>query len=109
MLALREDRAPDMEPSGVFRYASELAAFLKKNTDLNIVGAGYPERGISSANRLKKDTYCLARKIEAGVTHINTQLFFDNSDFYSFIERIRKAGITVPVQAGIMPIVKSNR
>ena len=108
VLALRGDRAPDMEPSGVFRYASELAAFLKKNTDLNIVGAGYPE-GHFECESLEKDTYCLARKIEAGVTHINTQLFFDNSDFYSFIERIRKAGITVPVQAGIMPIVKKQQ
>lgn len=108
VLALRGDRAPDIEPAGVFRYASELIKFLKDNTDLNIVAAGYPE-GHFESESLARDTDYLFKKVEAGASHINTQLFFDNADFYGFIERIRKAGVTLPVQAGIMPIVKKQQ
>lgn len=108
VLALRGDRAQDVEPAGVFRYASELIKFLKGNTDFNIVAAGYPE-GHFESESLAKDTDYLFKKVEAGASHINTQLFFDNADFYGFIERIRKAGVTVPVQAGIMPIVKKQQ
>lgn len=108
VLALRGDKAADIPPAGVFNYASDLTAYLKANSNLNIVGAGYPEGHFESEN-LQKDTYYLAQKVEAGISHINTQLFFDNTDFYSFIDRIRKAGITIPVQAGIMPIVKKQQ
>jgi len=108
VLALRGDRAPDTKPAGVFHYANELVAFLKKHTDLNIVGAGYPE-GHFESESIQKDIEHLAKKVDAGVSHINTQLFFDNADFYRFIERIRKSGIRVPVQAGIMPIIRKQQ
>jgi methylenetetrahydrofolate reductase (NADPH) len=108
VLALRGDRVAGAEPSGVFRYASDLTAFLKNNTSLNIVGAGYPEGHYESPS-ISIDIENLARKVQAGVTHINTQLFFDNEDFYAFLDRARAAGITVPIQAGIMPIINKRQ
>ena len=47
--------------------------------------------------------------MDAGVTHLNSQLFFDNEDFYAFRERASLAGIEVPIQAGIMPIVNPRQ
>lgn len=105
VLALRGDRNPSIVPQNVFRYASDLAAYIKANSDLNIVGAGYPE-GHFEAPDLQTDIENLRKKIDAGVTHINTQLFFDNEDFLRFRDLCRAKGIDVPVQAGIMPIVK---
>ena len=46
--------------------------------------------------------------MDAGVSHLNTQLFYDNEDFYRFRDSIALAGIDVPVQAGIMPLVKKS-
>jgi methylenetetrahydrofolate reductase (NADPH) len=108
VLALRGDRVTGAEPAGVFVHASDLVAFLKRNTSLNIVGAGYPEGHYESPN-LAKDIENLKIKVLAGVTHINTQLFFDNGDFYAFIDRARAAGITIPIQAGIMPLVNKRQ
>jgi len=46
----------------------------------------------------------LKAKVDAGADYIVTQLFFDNSDFYDFLERCELAGIRIPIIAGIMPI-----
>ena len=53
-----------------------------------------------------EDIKNLRKKVEAGVTHLNSQLFFDNEDFFEFSELLSLAGIDVPVQAGIMPVVR---
>mgnify|MGYP000224013443 CR=1 FL=1 len=45
----------------------------------------------------------------AGAEHLISQLFFDNSVFYSFVERARIAGINVPIEAGIMPVVNAKQ
>ena len=51
----------------------------------------------------------LRKKVDAGATHLISQLFFDNSAYYRFIERTRIAGINVPVEAGIMPVTNKNQ
>ena len=61
------------------------------------------------AANLDEDIENLKKKVDAGVTHLTTQLFFDNEIFYSFREKVEKAGITVPIAAGIMPIVKKTQ
>ncbi len=105
ILALRGDRVPGSVCSD-FSYASDLVKFIKNNhMDFDIAGACYPE-GHPEAASLDADIDNLKRKIDAGVTHLNTQLFFDNEDFYRFMDKVRAAGITVPIQAGIMPVVK---
>ena len=66
--------------------------------------ACYPEGHIDS-DSLITDIHNLRRKVEAGAQHLISQLFFHNDYFYSFLEKARIAGITVPIEAGIMPVV----
>lgn len=107
ILTLRGDRVPGAEESKDFKHASDLAAFVRAHGDFDLGGACYPECHPESASP-EEDVENLKKKIDAGVTHLNTQLFFDNDDFYRFCDRLDKAGITVPVQAGIMPLVKKS-
>ena len=104
ILALRGDITPD---HGVidFEHASDLAAFIKKYDDsFNISGACYPECHCDAAN-IDEDIENLKKKVDAGVTHLVTQLFFDNNSFYTFMDKVEKAGIRVPIEAGIMPVI----
>ena len=107
ILTLRGDRVPGAEESKDFKHASDLAAFVKARGDFDLGGACYPECHPESASP-EEDVENLKKKIDAGVTHLNSQLFFDNDDFYRFLDRLAAAGITVPVQAGIMPLVKKS-
>ena len=108
ILALRGDINPDIPPKKDFRYASELIEFIKANGDFDIAGACYPEGHIECDNIID-DIHNLKKKVDAGAEHLISQLFFDNSCFYSFLEKIRIAGINVPVEAGIMPVVNKNQ
>jgi methylenetetrahydrofolate reductase (NADPH) len=109
VLALRGDppqgQAVFTPSEGGFAHASELIQFIEKNyPDFCLGVAGHPE-GHPQCLNLTRDAENLKRKIEAGGKFIVTQLFFDNSDFYRFRDRIRAAGINVPIVAGIMPIL----
>lgn len=87
-----------------FSYAADLVAFIKQHFPAMSIGvAGYPEGHPETPNRLKEIDF-LKKKIDAGADYICTQLFFDNHDFFDFLERCRLAGITVPIIAGIMPV-----
>lgn len=108
ILALRGDINPDIPPKKDFKYASELIEFIKANGDFDIAGACYPEGHIECDNIID-DIHNLKKKVDAGAEHLISQLFFDNSGFYSFLEKIRIAGINVPVEAGIMPVVNKNQ
>ena len=77
---------------------------LKKREDFNLCGACYPEGHADSEDKVK-DILNLKNKTDAGVTHLMSQLFFDNDAYYSFVENCRIAGINVPIHAGIMPVV----
>jgi len=109
ILVLRGD-PPEGEPQftpadGGFRYASELAAFIReRHPSLCLGGACYPEGHPEAPNR-EKDLENLKKKVDAGVDFLITQLFFDNADFLAFRERAHRAGIHVPILAGIMPVL----
>ncbi len=92
-------------PEG-FGHASELAQHIQSKHDFCLAGACYPEKHPEAAS-LEADMLQLKKKVDAGVSFLITQLFFDNADYFSFVERARAAGIDVPIVAGIMPITNT--
>ena len=91
-----------------FRYAFQLLAYINDNFDFTTPASCFPE-GHPNSPDLETDMEYLKRKVEAGADFLITQLFFDNSDFYAFMERIEKAGIELPVLAGILPILSTTQ
>lgn len=111
ILALRGDRNPDITPPGDFHYAYELIDFIRTHTkegDFDICAACYPE-GHPECDSLKEDIRHLKQKTDAGVSLLISQLFFDNEDFYHFLELCDVAGIEVPIHAGIMPVTNKSQ
>ncbi|MDE6780515.1 MAG: methylenetetrahydrofolate reductase [NAD(P)H] [Ruminococcus sp.] len=108
ILALRGDRNPDIEPRKDFPHASDLITYIKSHGDFDIAGACYPECHPDS-DTIIDDIINLKKKVDAGATHLISQLFFDNDAFYDFREKTILAGIDVPIEAGIMPVVNKNQ
>ncbi len=113
VLALRGDIPPEMEgkPRDRWHYknAIDLVCELKESgADFCIGGACYPEVHPESTTQ-KEDIKHLKEKVDAGCQFLTTQMFFDNNLLYNFLYKIREAGITVPVVAGIMPITNANQ
>lgn len=112
VLALRGDRPLSMTDeqfnSREFFHASDLVHYLREHTNLQISGACYPEKHPESPN-LESDLQHLKEKVDAGVTSLVTQMFFDNTYFYRFLEKARGLGIEVPIHAGIMPITTAKQ
>ncbi len=103
VLALRGDMNPNVPAKNDFRYASELVAFIKEQGDFHVSGACYPEVHLEAPDGIA-DIRNLKKKVDAGATHLVSQLFFDNNVFYDFLTKVRIAGIDAPVEAGIMPV-----
>lgn len=108
ILALRGDFVEGIEPKKDFVYASDLCSYIKSKGDFDIAGACYPEVHGEAEDEVA-DVLNLKKKVEAGAEHLISQLFFDNSVFYRFIERTRIAGINVPIEAGIMPVTNKSQ
>ena len=112
VMALRGDIPADMQDADKsqweYHHAVELVRELKNVGDFCIGGACYPEIHPESVNQ-KEDILHLKEKVDAGCDFLTTQMFFDNNLFYNFLYKIREAGITVPVIAGIMPITGANQ
>lgn len=108
ILALRGDVNPSFSPKNDFKFASDLISFIKEHGDFNIIAACYPEGHFESPSIID-DIRNLKRKVDAGANQLITQLFFDNNYFYSFMERAAIAGINIPIEAGIMPVVNKKQ
>jgi len=89
-------------PEG-YRNAAELVAGIRAIGDFDISVAAYPEKHPQSPH-WEGEIDNLKRKIDAGASRAITQMFFDNSDYFRFVERARKAGISAPIVPGIQPI-----
>ena len=108
ILALRGDMVPDLIPSEDFRHASDLIEYIKSKGDFDIAAACYPE-GHTEAPNMDIDIAHLKNKVECGASHLISQLFFDNEAFYNFRWRAERAGIHVPIEAGIMPVTSRKQ
>lgn len=109
ILALRGDLAPGDSLDGRhFRYASELVEEIHAFGDFCVGGACYPE-GHVEARSQSEDLTHLKSKVDRGCEFLITQMFFDNSTLYSFLYRAQKAGIHVPVVAGVMPVTNAKQ
>ena len=112
VLALRGDRPKDMSDEAYanrkFLYAEEIIRIIRKQPDICIAAACYPEMHPESTSR-EMDLKFLKQKVEAGVDFLITQMFFDNNKFYKFREEANKYGIHVPISVGIMPITSARQ
>lgn len=104
VLALRGDMPEGGQPAGPYRYASDLIRDMRPHGELCIGAACYPEGHIDCGD-LRLDTRRLLEKQEAGADFLITQLFFDNEYFFKFLDRARSGGVTLPISAGVMPIL----
>ena len=103
ILALRGDLPENASVSSrEFEHASDLASFAGPY-GFGIGGAAHPERHPDSAD-WEAEIRHARTKVEAGCEFLITQLFFDNTDYYRYVERAREAGIEVPIVPGIMPV-----
>ena len=110
ILALRGDIPKDQAfpAEGGYRYAYQLVEEIKARGNFCIGAACYPEGHVECAHK-EDDIDYLKQKVDSGVDFLTTQMFFDNNVLYSFLYRILKKDITVPVLAGIMPLTNSRQ
>lgn len=107
IMALRGDLPKNGPVSSDYHYAAELIRDIRSQGDFCIGAACYPEGHPECAHK-NEDILHLKEKVDAGCDFLTTQLFFDNAILYNFLYRIREAGITLPVLAGIMPITSAK-
>lgn len=109
VLALRGDIPQGLDMDNLsYHYASELVSEIREYGGFCIGGACYPESHPES-NTGKEDIEHLKIKVDAGCQFLTTQMFFDNDILYNFLFRLIKAGVDVPVVAGIMPVTSVSQ
>ena len=109
VLCLRGDCPPDTEFPGApaFRHAADLVRALA-GEGFCLGGACYPE-GHPECAHLADDLAHVKEKVEAGLDFLTTQMFFDNNVLFHYLARLRTAGVTVPVVAGVMPVTNGKQ
>ena len=108
IMALRGDVPADGTRKNDFEHATDLMKQIKSfDSSMALGGACYPE-GHPESPSLAADIENIRSKVDAGAQFLSTQMFFDNSLFYSYLNRLHAAAIDVPVLAGIMPITNKR-
>ncbi|BBJ23377.1 methylenetetrahydrofolate reductase [NAD(P)H] [Candidatus Nitrotoga sp. AM1P] len=110
IIALRGDLPSGMATSGEFHYANELVSFIRVETGeyFHIEVAAYPEFH-PQAKSPRDDLLNFKRKVMAGANSAITQYFYSADGYFRFVEECRKAGVTLPIVPGIMPIMKFSQ
>ncbi|MDH6306948.1 methylenetetrahydrofolate reductase (NADPH) [Parabacteroides sp. PF5-5] len=114
---------PNLDKSQFHDYAIELqeqvnnfnkgiavdgSTFEANETPFSYGMACYPEKHEEAPN-IESDIYYAKKKVENGADYLVTQMFFDNEKYYTFVDRCRAEGITVPIIPGVKPIVFKNQ
>jgi methylenetetrahydrofolate reductase (NADPH) len=94
-------------PDG-FHHAVELVREARAVGAFSIAVAGFPEVHPRAVSR-ESDLQFLKEKVDAGAAAVITQLFFDNDDYYRFVDDLRKLGVTVPIVPGVLPILSASQ
>jgi methylenetetrahydrofolate reductase (NADPH) len=110
VVALRGDLPSGYGASGEFRYANELVEFIRAETGdwFHIEVAAYPEMH-PQAKSPQDDLQNFVRKVNAGANAAITQYFYNADAYFRFVDEARKAGVNVPIVAGIMPITNYSQ
>ncbi len=112
ILGLRGDQPKGMSDeqfaARYYDHASDLIQDIKTSFPFSVAGACYPEIH-QEASSLEEDIANLKIKVDTGVDFLITQLFYDNDTFFRFVDLARKAGITVPILPGLMPITSARQ
>jgi methylenetetrahydrofolate reductase (NADPH) len=110
LVALRGDMPSGYGGAGEFRYANELVEFIRAETGdwFHIEVAAYPEMH-PQAKSPQDDIQSFARKVKAGANAAITQYFYNADAYFRFVDEARKAGVDVPIVAGIMPITNYSQ
>jgi methylenetetrahydrofolate reductase (NADPH) len=88
---------------GGYRHAADLVAGIKRLADLEVSVSAYPEKHPDSPS-VAADIDMLKAKVDAGATRAITQFFFENDLYFRYLDRVRAAGIAIPIVPGILPV-----
>lgn len=91
--------------NGIFIDGSPISDM---STPFSFGVASYPEKHNEAPN-MESDIYWLKKKVELGAEYAVTQMFFDNEKFFSFTDKVKAAGIDVPIIPGIRPLTKKSQ
>lgn len=109
VLALRGDLPADGSPVKTdFAHATDLLSYIHARGNFCLGAACYPDRHPESRT-YKDDIAYLAEKERCGADFLTTQMFFDNDLYYAFLYRMLRAGVKIPVIAGIMPVTNARQ
>ncbi len=109
IVALRGDpsggigTAYQAHPQGYQTSADLVASIKRRHPDMEVSVSAYPEKHPESAS-LDADIDVLKAKVDAGATRAITQFFFDNDLYFRYLDRVRAAGIEIPIVPGILPV-----
>ncbi len=88
---------------GGYQSSADLTAGIKKIADFEVLVSAYPEKHPDLPS-VEADLDMLAAKVDAGASRAMTQFFFNNDDYWRYLERVRARGITIPIIPGLIPI-----
>jgi methylenetetrahydrofolate reductase (NADPH) len=114
ILALRGDpvagsNAEFKKTEGGFEFSCQLVTHLRELGGFSVGTAGFPEGHVACKEGRYVDWERLKSKIACGADFVITQLFFDNADYFELRDFLAKAGVTVPIVPGIIPILSTNQ
>jgi methylenetetrahydrofolate reductase (NADPH) len=106
IVAIRGDSFNDGKrgpPNAGYADVASLIRAIRRVAPYKIIVAAYPEKHPLALD-MASDLDALKRKIDVGATSAITQYFFNNDHFFRFLDRVRSAGITIPITPGLLPI-----